>query len=99
MTDGPGMVGAALAGAALGGVFFAGLWWTLRRGLHSRHPALWFGLSALLRTLLVLGGLYAVAGTDPRRWLAGTAGFVLVQQFSLRFARREGKDVAHAPES
>ena len=31
-----------LAGALLGSVFFGGLWWTVRRGVLSTQPALWF---------------------------------------------------------
>jgi len=41
---------ALLAGAVLGVIFFAGLYWTVRRGTQSAHPALWFLSSFLLRT-------------------------------------------------
>ena len=40
---------ALLAGVALGAVFFGGLWWTVRKGVSSKHPALWFLGSLLLR--------------------------------------------------
>jgi F1F0 ATPase subunit 2 len=38
------------AGGVLGGLFFGGLWWTVRRALASKHAALWFLSSLLLRT-------------------------------------------------
>ena len=49
---------AALFGATLGAFFFAGLWWTVQKGLTSNHPALWFLGSTLLRTALVLTGFF-----------------------------------------
>ena len=30
------------AGVLLGVFFFGGLWWTVRRGVSSNRPALWF---------------------------------------------------------
>ena len=45
---------AGLAGGLLGTVFFGGLWWTVRRGLSSGQPALWFLGSLLVRTSIVL---------------------------------------------
>ncbi len=78
---------AGLAGAALGTLFFAGLWWTLRRGLASSRPALWFFASLVLRLSLTAAGFYAVAGDDWRRLLACLLGFVLARQIVLRLTR------------
>lgn len=39
-----------VAGVLLGVIFFGSLWWTVRRGLSSKRPALWFLSSLLLRT-------------------------------------------------
>ena len=44
MTD-PGLlalVSAWMAGCFLGAIFYGGLWWTVRRGVTSARPALWF---------------------------------------------------------
>jgi F1F0 ATPase subunit 2 len=49
-----------VAGVGLGVVFYGGLWWTVRRGLISPRPALWFIGSLLLRTGFTLGGFYIV---------------------------------------
>jgi F1F0 ATPase subunit 2 len=49
------------AGMILGTVFFGGLWWTVTRGLNASIPAVWFGLSALLRMAIAVSGLYYFA--------------------------------------
>jgi F1F0 ATPase subunit 2 len=38
-----------VAGGVLGTIFFGGLWWTVRNGVSSKQPALWFLGSLLLR--------------------------------------------------
>ena len=78
----PGLLLAALiTGLVLGLFVFAGLWWTLRRGLASPNPALWFGLSALVRLAVVLATFYYMA-------LAGLTqvGLCLLGLLIARFA-------------
>jgi len=36
---------ALVTGLLLGAIFFGGLWWTVRKGVSSKQPALWFGPS------------------------------------------------------
>ncbi len=67
---------AGLAGAVLGAIFFGGLWWTVRRGMASAQPALWFGGSLLLRTGVALGGFYLVGAGQWERLLVCLIGFV-----------------------
>jgi F1F0 ATPase subunit 2 len=67
---------AGLAGGALGAIFFGGLWWTVRRGVVSTQPALWFFGSLLLRTSVALGGFYVVGGGQWERLLMCLLGFV-----------------------
>jgi len=60
----------------LGAMFFGGLWWTIRRGLSSQHPALWFFSSLLLRTAIVLAGLalwLPRQGMVAGEWVLGSA--------------------------
>ena len=76
-----------LAGAGLGVGFFAGLWWTVRRGMVSARPGLWFFLSFLARMSLVLAGFYWLAGDDWRRLLACLVGFLLVRLLVARLTR------------
>ena len=62
------------AGAALGAIFFGGLWWTVRKGVSSEQPALWFFGSLLLRMGIALAGFYFVAGGHWERLLVCLAG-------------------------
>jgi len=93
-----------LAGAALGGVFFGGLWWTMRRGVSSGHPALWFLGSGLVRMGIVVAGFYFAGGGQWRRLASALAGFIgarLVVLWLTRPARENQKQPAqearHAP--
>jgi F1F0 ATPase subunit 2 len=87
MSDAPALVLALLAGAMLGTLFFGGLWWTVRRGLSSPHPALLFAGSLLLRTTIALAGFYLVTRGDLRRLLACLLGFFLARILVTRLAR------------
>ena len=51
---------ALAAGVLLGAFFFGGLWWTVRKGVSSERPALWFFGSLLLRMSITLAGFYFV---------------------------------------
>ena len=80
---------AAIAGGALGAIFFGGLWWTVRQGIRSRQPALWFLGSLLLRTGVVLTGFYFVAGHHWERLLVCLLGFVMARLAVTRLTRRK----------
>ena len=67
------------AGLVLGVVFFGGLWWTIRRAISSKRPALWFLASLVLRTAIVLAGFYAISGGQWKRLLACLLGFVIAR--------------------
>jgi F1F0 ATPase subunit 2 len=75
-----------LAGFLLGGIFFGGLWWTIRKGLSAKSPALLFLGSLLLRTSLTITGFYFVAGADWRRLSACLLGFLIARVFAARLA-------------
>jgi F1F0 ATPase subunit 2 len=80
------------AGVVLGVFFFGGLWWTVRKGLSSKRPALWFFGSLLLRMGVVLAGFYFVSDGHWGRLLACLFGF-LVARFIL--TRLAGPPVEH----
>ena len=48
------------AGMLLGAVYFGGLWWTVARLPRARHPWLLVPLSAMLRTAIVMAGMWLV---------------------------------------
>ena len=68
-----------LAGGLLGAIFFGGLWWTVRKGVSSARPALWFLGSGLLRMGIVLAGFYFVSGGQWKRLVACLVGFVIAR--------------------
>ena len=97
MNDVLKIVLASLAGVLLGGIFFGGLWWTVKKGLASRRPALWFLVSFLLRIGLVMAGFYFVGQGDWRRLAACLVGFVVARFFVTGFSAGLEKEVSHAP--
>lgn len=78
---------ALAAGLLIGVVFFGGLWWTVKKGLSSSKPALWFAISLLIRLGIVVGGFYLVAGGSWQRLLACVAGFTAARFLILRMTR------------
>ena len=78
---------AVVAGALLGGLFFGGLWWTVRRAVSSKSPALWLLGSLLLRTGIILAGFYMLARGHWERLLACLLGFLVARLLVMRLTR------------
>lgn len=66
-------------GLFLGAIFFGGLWWTIRQGMSSKRPELWFFASMVLRTGITLAGFYLVGNGHWQRWLLCLFGFLLAR--------------------
>ena len=81
---------AALGGAALGVIFYEGLYYTIRWGMESKLPALWFSGSLLLRSALVLAGFYAISGGNGYRLIACLPGFLLARVLVTRYRSAGG---------
>ena len=73
------LVLAMVMGVLLGAMFFGGLWWTVRKGVSSKQPALWFFGSLLLRMSIALAGFYFVSGGHWDRLLACLFGFFIAR--------------------
>jgi F1F0 ATPase subunit 2 len=103
MIDRFGLALALVAGILLGAIFFGGLWWTVRKGVTAKHPALWFFASMLLRTSIVVLGFYFVMGDDWMKLLAGLFGFIVARMIVMRLtgaANPSGhlaQEAGHAP--
>jgi F1F0 ATPase subunit 2 len=85
-----------LAGVLFGALFFGTLWWTVRKGLTSKIPVLWFFGSTLLRMSFALAGFYFVARGDWRKLLVCLLGFVIARIVVPRLTRTT-KNGVHAP--
>jgi F1F0 ATPase subunit 2 len=95
---------ALVAGLVLGTIFFGGLWWTVRKGVSSKHPALWFLGSMLVRMSIVLLGFYFVGRDDWQRLVACLVGFIIARFIVMRLTRTPieppqstAKEASHAP--
>jgi F1F0 ATPase subunit 2 len=104
MNEFSGRVLALLAGLSLGAIFFGGLWWTVRKGVSSKHPALWFLGSMLLRMGIVLLGFYFVGRGNWQRLVACLIGFIIARFCVMRLTRTPVehpcltvKEAPHAP--
>ena len=91
----------ALAGGAFGVIFFGGLWWTVRKGVLSKQPALWFLGSLLLRMCVTLAGFYFVAGSRWQRLMFCLLGFALARPAVMWFTGKgptcRAQEASHAP--
>ncbi len=79
---------ALVAGVFLGTLFFGGLWWTVRRGVASHQPAIWFVGSLLLRTAIAIFGFYFVMQGDWRRLVSCLSGFLIARICVVRLTNR-----------
>ena len=90
-------------GIVLGVMFFGGLWWTVRKSVSSKQPALLFLGSLLLRTIIVLAGFYFIARGNWERLPACLLGFVISRLIVTRLTRAAEKtpylarEASHAP--
>lgn len=79
---------AAAGGILLGILFFGGLLVTVRKGLSSRRPWLWFLISMIVRTTLAIAGFLLIAGTDPIKFLCCAGGFTAARVVVVRLSRQ-----------
>jgi len=93
-----------VAGGLLGTIFFGGLWWTVRQGVSSPHPALWFLGSMLVRMGLAVAGIYLVGRGDWKRLVACFLGFLVGRLIVMWLTRpreeirsRATEEAIHAP--
>jgi len=87
---------ALAAGILIGMFFFGGLWWTVQKGISSKHPALWFFGSLILRMSLALSGFYWIGHGHWDRLLLCLAGFLIARFAVKRFTESPKEGDAHA---
>ena len=98
------LVSAGVAGLFLGGFFFGGLWWTVRKGVSAKRPALLFLVSLVLRIVATVAGFAVVGDGHWQRLLVCLLGFVIARFMVTRFAGppaehydATAKEAGHAP--
>ena len=70
---------ALITGLILGGIFFGGLWFTVKKGVTAKIPALWFIGSFIIRVGTTLGGFYLVGAGNLIRMLICLGGFIIAR--------------------
>ncbi len=95
-----------LGGIGLGVFFYAGLWLTVNKALGKKFTGLWFALSLVVRSAVVLAGLYFVSGRTWPRLLLAVSGFILARLLMTRWVKKslpgpnsQGKREAQGGES
>lgn len=83
------------AGVGLGTIFYGGLWWTVRRGLTARRPAMWFIGSLMVRLGLIATGFYLVGHGQWQRLVPCLIGFALARLLVLVVSAKW--EARHAP--
>jgi F1F0 ATPase subunit 2 len=76
-----------VAGILLGAIFFGGLWWTFQKVVSSNRSTLWFFVSLLMRTSILLAGFYFIAHGHWERLLMCLLGFVVARPIVMGFTR------------
>ncbi|MCE1273617.1 MAG: ATPase F0F1 [Chlorobiaceae bacterium] len=79
---------ATAGGILLGFVFFGALLVTVRKGLSSQQPWLWFLISMIVRATLAIAGFLLIAGTDPIKFLCCAGGFTAARVVVVRLSRQ-----------
>lgn len=96
------MVLPMIVGMLLGVLFFGGLWFTVKKLITSKTPALLMSGSFFFRIGIVLAGFYFVGLDDWRKLIACLIGFLVARFAVIRFtksvdekATQIKKEVAH----
>lgn len=76
-----------IVGILLGIFFFGGLWWTTKRGLVSKYPALWFLGSLLIRIGITVTIFYFISRDHWERALFCLLGFIIARSIIMRFTQ------------
>lgn len=82
---------ALVIGILLGILFFGGLWYTVKKAINFKRPALWFLASFFTRTGVTLLGFYYISLGKWQHLLLCLVGFIVGRFMVLRMTK--AKDV------
>jgi F1F0 ATPase subunit 2 len=92
-----------VAGGLLGALFFGGLWWTVRKGVSSKRPALWFSGSFVVRMGVVVSGVCVASRGRWEQLLSCLVGLLMASVLVVWLTRTSkrnrggGQEASHAP--
>ena len=89
------MILAFIAGLALGALFFGGLWFTVKKTIAAKTPAIWAIGSFFLRVSIVMIGFYFVAQGSWQRILICLLGFIEARFIVTYLTKPVKKEVFH----
>lgn len=81
------MILAFVAGIALGIIFFGGLWFTVKKAVAAKIPALWVLGSFIVRVGIVLVGFYFISSGNWQRLLSCLIGFIAARFLVIHFTK------------
>ena len=91
-----------IVGLLLGTIFFGGLWFTVKKLVTSKIPALLFIGSFILRVSITLIGFYYISTGSWQRLLICVAGFIIARYSVIHFTKSNkekqvllNKEVSH----
>jgi F1F0 ATPase subunit 2 len=96
MSDALALMLVSIAGLLLGAIFFGGLYLTVRKGISSQSPALWFFGSLVVRMGIALAGFYFVSDGSWQRLMACFLGFVVARLVVTWLTRTAGQQASPA---
>lgn len=74
-----GLLWVFVAGTLLGCGFFYSLWFSVRKGLQSSSPIIWFVGGVLLRMGITVGVFYWISNNDIWRLTVCLIGFIVAR--------------------
>lgn len=87
MNETMSMIVAFVAGIALGIVFFGGLWFTVKKAVHAKNPAIWIVISFILRISIILLGFYVIGFDHWQHLLLCLLGFIVARFMVIHFTK------------
>ncbi len=87
MNDIVTMILVFMAGAILGILFFGGLWFTVKKSINSKRPALVIMSSFFLRISITMIGFYFIGADNWQRLVGSLFGFIAARFAVLYFTK------------
>ena len=72
-----------IVGLGVGVIFYMGLWWTILMRFSSKHLALWWWTSFIVRIIVATSVFYLIANEHVARYALILLGFMLSRKIVL----------------